>query len=906
MIIEELELENWKVFREPHIFTFEDGINLLVGPNEAGKSTLLRSLEFLFFAKHNSKAKDIHDLQPWETTLSPRGRVIFTVEGERYQLSKQFLKEAKSVLSCGKEDAFMRIGEGSEAEKTLASLLSASPSAQVKGEREPLYRALWYLQQDSAMPDRWTEGVRFGMSSVVDAVVTSPVEQRIRKSIERQYNDLYTTGGKKGIDASTLKIQAAPNKLLPTITGLKSRSDEVCSCINSLSTLRQDIGILEQNFVKVSKILENTEKESDELEPELAKIPEWQDELVALKQKVEKAQVEVVSIRKTRDDYLARNTKTTNFERDLFAKREAIATANADSENAHNRIEVIEKQIQSEFDPRQERLKAEITQARNLQELRRIETDFKNLNQKQEILKKNEDAIAALKLQLDDLPVPDSDLFDTVEQIQNEILALEAQITAKAPRIRFIPKSSDFTLNFDPEPVVDGEDFVLTAPTCITIPHVGTIYVTGIPNDVQSIPSTLAERKSILSAHFEGYPCSTIPELRVYIQRIDRLVADKKYLNQNRDQLLKEIGEIDLNATLKKMGVQIQEKQKWIETVRQTVTKLTDSGLAEHLVALESQEQDCTDQKKILLKEQRDLTSKASKYEEIKNQLSQEVSSITGQIQLLQEYNEQTLKEYGNFSHLNDFCNKKEAHLERIREACISKREELRPKINLLQERQRLLEDSLGPRREDKRSHEKSLLEKKAELKVLSKRDLDREKQELEDELVDQQHQYSKCLIQADGVKLLHKMIKEAEEAQLADLGRPLVETVNRWLPVISDKSYSEMVIDPKTMIPQYVVSPIYKGPIAVGEVSYGTGEQLHVLLRLALGVVLSDNDRQLVVLDDRLVNADPNRLERLCSILKDVGRDSCQIVLATCNADAYASLEGHILNIPEDGIQVR
>ncbi len=45
---------------------------------------------------------------------------------------------------------------------------------------------------------------------------------------------------------------------------------------------------------------------------------------------------------------------------------------------------------------------------------------------------------------------------------------------------------------------------------------------------------------------------------------------------------------------------------------------------------------------------------------------------------------------------------------------------------------------------------------------------------------------------------------------------------------------------------------------------SFGTCEQLIVLVRISIGVLASREELQAVVLDDRLVNADPVRARRL------------------------------------------
>jgi len=55
------------------------------------------------------------------------------------------------------------------------------------------------------------------------------------------------------------------------------------------------------------------------------------------------------------------------------------------------------------------------------------------------------------------------------------------------------------------------------------------------------------------------------------------------------------------------------------------------------------------------------------------------------------------------------------------------------------------------------------------------------------------------------------------------------------------------------------------------------------------------------VVLDDRLVNADEQRLGRLGGILGEAA-SRCQILLATCRSGAYAVDGAHEVCVPEAG----
>jgi exonuclease SbcC len=69
--------------------------------------------------------------------------------------------------------------------------------------------------------------------------------------------------------------------------------------------------------------------------------------------------------------------------------------------------------------------------------------------------------------------------------------------------------------------------------------------------------------------------------------------------------------------------------------------------------------------------------------------------------------------------------------------------------------------------------------------------------------------------------------------------------------------------------------------------------------VRLALGHFLGQVERQLVVLDDPLVNTDPNRLERILNLL-EAASETLQIVILTCHLDRYQDISGKRFHIRE------
>ena len=79
MIIKNIYLENWKIFRNPFERDFTEGLNIIYGPNESGKTTLIDSIRTIFFSKHTSQSEKIKSLVPWGSSLSPGATITLDV-----------------------------------------------------------------------------------------------------------------------------------------------------------------------------------------------------------------------------------------------------------------------------------------------------------------------------------------------------------------------------------------------------------------------------------------------------------------------------------------------------------------------------------------------------------------------------------------------------------------------------------------------------------------------------------------------------------------------------------------------------------------------------------------------------------------------------------------------------------
>ena len=89
MKIEELSLHNFRRFRRAS-FSLDDGVNVVKGPNESGKSTMVQALLAAFFWKVDSTRKEVRDSVTWGEEDGFVIEMGGEVQGKPFRLVKDF------------------------------------------------------------------------------------------------------------------------------------------------------------------------------------------------------------------------------------------------------------------------------------------------------------------------------------------------------------------------------------------------------------------------------------------------------------------------------------------------------------------------------------------------------------------------------------------------------------------------------------------------------------------------------------------------------------------------------------------------------------------------------------------------------------------------------------------------
>lgn len=98
-----LTVEQFKIFKQAS-FSFYDGINVIKGRNESGKSSILEAIQIALFTSARTKSKKLFErITRWQNSRAPRLELTFEENAQEYLLTRDFEKGESSLTLKGKE-----------------------------------------------------------------------------------------------------------------------------------------------------------------------------------------------------------------------------------------------------------------------------------------------------------------------------------------------------------------------------------------------------------------------------------------------------------------------------------------------------------------------------------------------------------------------------------------------------------------------------------------------------------------------------------------------------------------------------------------------------------------------------------------------------------------------------------
>lgn len=891
MKIRSIAVNQFKKFTTPMCLDdIGDGLNVIVGPNEMGKSTLLDALRAALFEKYSSKAQPITALQNDRNQAAPVVELAFEVDEGTYRIRKRFVKKPYAHLFC--PDG--RKLEGDEAEDTLRDLLGFDEPGKsgAKPETLGMWNVLWVQQGQSFgalnLPDSARSNLHSALESEVGEVLGGKRGKALPDAVDKQLYELVTkTGRPRGVYKERIdEIESLRSEL----EGLRIRRSD-------LSTTLEKLEAAQETLARISSD-EYDQTDKDNLDAARAR----HADLAKLESRIDAALIEI--------ELKKRNLE--QAEQALAARRDLKGQIEAEGEALEAAKKKLDEVRQSELDLRRqvEKLRNDTRRAENavneadsaVSQARRVLNAVQRESRIRELQGRYDKAHAAEKKQRAALQGVAAILVtnENIEAIRNAAKELEtarARLSASATLVSF---------DMDPDQLsqieVDGAALAteqtaieVVDATIITVPEYGSITVQPAIKDRNKLMEQQREAKQTLKAALEDCGVKSVELAEKQLAMREKLLRDAELARQEAELHAPATDNCDagaepladhlaglktiLETELADLGIDGLPSEKDAEnalTAAQADAQETRDTLSTARAALFGPEEEIS-------RLQTELGGVKTRYEDGKERLDRLKSDLT-------ETEKQTSDDD------LDAAVSTAGQALTDQEKVVSSLEEQREGETLSQLDARIsrLEKALQDRRDKRTDLKENIAGFRSHIEALEGAGLDEaiQQQERELELIEEQlRRYER---EVTVLSLLSTTLRSAETDAKERYLSPVLKRVRPYLQLLFPGA--EITIDENLHIVGVVRQDGYEESFQ--HLSMGTQEQIAVLVRLAFAEMLVEQGHPAtVVLDDALVFSDDRRMDRMFDILNMVGQQ-VQIIVLTCREQLFEGVGGKHLSL--------
>lgn len=887
MILEEIALRNWRQYREEHRFSFGEGIELLVGANEAGKSTLLEALTRGVFDRHTSRSAELKAIRPLGSSLGPEVRLTWRRNGRRLRIIKRFLLDPVSELLSERDGSFELDHEGDRADREARALFEAGDVRGVsKAQHRGLAQALWFLEREDPLPRvDWDRAVHGGLEALAQRGLQPEDERRLEEIIEREYSAIFTPKGRVSARSELHALQEEVRSL----EAQAQHTDEQLGRLRRLALemeemdaqgpgIEEDLRAVRSERAVLAQRLESRrgrEVEKEHAEAALQKSLTRRSELKAALSRLRRAEKRQSAV----DDR-------------LFKAREAQTSRVQTLETDHRALHELRKLRSSSLEPALERIGPELSELRTTERAEALRSERARLEEELGEVRALREQVDCLARQLAAERGPEPQGWRTLVAGVRRLAVLEVDASEAQVAIT-IEDLDEGGITAVPATSRDaGGVYRILRPTRFIVGNT-TRFSVAPPRGERLLE---IER---LDQEVEELCLRYALKRETVIERFEERSRRLELLEIKRELLLAAEGrEADCRKRLVDLGEELRQlEERSSQPLLPGVEEWTGERRRFRLLELE-QERDRL--QGALEAEQRKERTLEKRYLSSVEETRSRESELT---KLVAESAERG-SEVAAILQGHESRGEMEIEAERAQRAVVEARRLAArlggDEVEELQSRDRKLASLEDELQERQRRLVVDSADRASRRDELSRLGLHARLGELEAELAAQRERLAASQEEAEAVRVLYEMKDAYKAGSALRLSEPIRETVSRWWSFLSAESYSAVTLGSR-LLPGDVGSRRYETGLSLENLSYGAWEQVVVLVRLAIAVALSAEERQLVVLDDKLVHADPERMARFVKVLEEVG-EHCQIVIATCNEASYDSLSAHRVVVPDSG----
>jgi len=234
MRIHRITIRNFRGVTENTVAFATQGVTVLVGPNEIGKSSIPEGLDVLLRIFHDSKRSEITDLKPVGIDAGPEVEADISLGEYRFVYAKRWLKNATTTLTITEPTPQQLTGR--DAHDKVIELLDSHLD-------RPLFDALRYVQGTAVGQHGISKSTSL-MAALDQATSSQSAEPdggtALIDAIEAEYERYFTPGGKVKVERAQVgeRLAAARASLessQQSLRGLEQLGAEFASVVERIS-----------------------------------------------------------------------------------------------------------------------------------------------------------------------------------------------------------------------------------------------------------------------------------------------------------------------------------------------------------------------------------------------------------------------------------------------------------------------------------------------------------------------------------------------------------------------------------------------------------------------------------------------------------------------------------------------
>ncbi|RQD77327.1 MAG: hypothetical protein D5S01_02720 [Halanaerobium sp. MSAO_Bac5] len=791
--------------------SFAPGLNILLGPNEAGKSSIINAIFATLFSDPKIKRNTTKDKEfnqkflPYPDGDYIHGSLIIEDNAKSYRIEKKWSRNNPSVL-LEKPNGNL-IDSPEKIDNILNEILLYGESTYdniVFAKQSEVKAAVKKIAEESELKSTVTDFLRKAVMEM-DGIVTDEIKE---------------------------KIEAEKDKLLSKWDLDKHQPENPDRDVN-------------HPYIKARGKIYDAYIEKESIKAKIRKAENSEKELHKINGEIESLEAELKAVVKKLTELSAIEAdinKRSEIEPDLKRKQEKLSELNKIKKEWPELLKKNKehKKKLKEYKQALEKLKEEkaaYDKFKLKEELEEKLSKVKELNQKIEKISSEKEKYAEVN----------EEIAEELVKLENKISYIDAQLLAgklkakinKASSALKIVKGINAEEEIEAGSEIEADGYIRVHNNDIDL-EISSAEIDF--EQLQEEHQSFREKYNKMINELEKLEISNSKEAREKLKTKNDLLRDSKEAQKEKAKILADKTHKELKEEHE--NIEVDSSSREIEVIRAEIEQLKDNKISDLKIEIKTKE------------------NKIEEWQEEYNSLEE----LKDKIKTLKTNSNNLQKELRKLAELPEEFNSNEEFREKIRDLRKSKEDKTEAKndknYKLIEIQDTMPDESLEELEEIYENKERKFngLEDRAS------------------RLLKVEEAFSQTL-------------KEMDEKSF----EPLINSFNSYLNILTAGNYQTSKINESFDIEIIKEDANNKLPVNINLLSFGTYDSVALALRFALYENLFQDKPGFIILDDCLVNLDPERTEKAIDLIKSF-KDKYQIIFSTCNPDTAARLGGNII----------